>query len=70
MTFIRFIGNLAISFFAFIGQLCDLVYEVLISLFRGRFYWSQLMKQIVEIGFRSQLVVILTGAKAIWKYCS
>ena len=62
MTFIRFIGRLAISFFAFIGQLCDLVWEVVVSLFRGRFYWSQLMKQIVEIGFRSQLVVILTGA--------
>jgi len=62
MNFVRSIGKLAISFFAYIGQLFDLVCEVTLSLVRGRFYWGQLMKQIVEIGFRSQMVVIITGA--------
>lgn len=51
-----------ISFFTFLGQLYHLVSEVVVSLVKGKFYWSQLMKQIVEIGFRSQLVVVITGA--------
>ncbi len=62
MNLVSFIGRQAISFFAYIGQLFDLVSEVTASVFKGRFYWQQFMKQIVEIGFRSQLVVILTGA--------
>lgn len=62
MNLFRFISNLAIGFFTYIGQLYNLAREVVISVFRGKFYWQQVMKQIAEIGFRSQTVVILTGA--------
>ena len=61
MTFICYFGRLAITFLTYLGELYALTAEVMKSLFIGKFRWSQLTKQIVEIGFKSQTVVIITG---------
>jgi phospholipid/cholesterol/gamma-HCH transport system permease protein len=61
MTFIRFLGSLIIDFLTFLGELVALAQEVTKSLFVGKFRWRQFMKQIAEIGFKSQTVVIVTG---------
>ncbi len=62
MRFVRFLGRLAISFLTYLGELVELAQDVVKSLLFGQFRWQQFMKQIVEIGFRSQMVVIITGA--------
>jgi len=62
MIIVRFLGRLIISFLTYMGELAILAKEVVMSLIFGEFRWSQLMKQIVEIGFKSQIVVIVTGA--------
>lgn len=61
MAFIRFLGSLIISFLTYLGELVVLAQEVTKSLFIGKFRWQQFMRQIVEIGFKSQTVVIITG---------
>ncbi len=62
MGFVRFLGRLVINFLTYLGELVGLAQEVVRSLLFGQFRWQQFMKQIVEIGFRSQIVVIITGA--------
>lgn len=62
MTLVNFIGSLLISFLTYLGELVNLSHEVVKSLIFGKFRWNQFMKQIVEIGFKSQMVVIVTGA--------
>ena len=61
MPFISYIGRLAITFLTYLGELYELTADVAKSLIVGKFRWNQLMKQIVEIGFKSQTVVIITG---------
>ncbi len=61
MIFVRFLGRLMISFLTYLGELVALAQEVVTSLVVGKFRWNQFMKQIVEIGFKSQIVVIVTG---------
>lgn len=51
-----------LSFLNYLGELSKLLGEVTASIFRGKFLWGQLMKQVAEIGYRSQPVVIVTGA--------
>ncbi|MGJ8672182.1 MlaE family ABC transporter permease [Rubritalea sp.] len=62
MFALRLIGAPVLTFLNYLGELFQLLCEVFISLFRGRFCFGQLLKQIVEIGYRSQAVVIVTGA--------
>lgn len=62
MLALRLIGSPILSFLNYLGELSKLVSEVAISLFKGKFCYHQLMKQIAEIGYRSQPVVIVTGA--------
>lgn len=62
MIFVRFLGRLVIRFLTYLGELVALAQEVAISLVVGKFRWNQFMRQIVEIGFKSQVVVIVTGA--------
>ena len=45
----------------YLGELARLGGEVFESLTRGKKRWTQVFRQIVEIGFRSQPVVIITG---------
>jgi len=46
----------------YLGELGLLVYETFISITRGQRRYQQLIEQLAEIGARSQVVVIVTGA--------
>ena len=50
------------SLFAFLGQVAILAGETILSIASGRIRWRLVIQQIAEIGFRSQLVVVVTGA--------
>ena len=54
-------GAGVISFFSYLGEIVVLAGETFGSVFRQRIRWRLLLKQIVEIGLRSQLVVVITG---------
>jgi len=62
MPFTQFFGNFFSGFFAHIGQVAELAGETFASIFAGRIRWKLVLHQIAEIGYRSQLVVIVTGA--------
>ena len=62
MVYFRLLGRLALSFFRYLGELAGLIGQVCESLLRGRKRWRQVFEQVAEIGYRSQLVVIITGA--------
>lgn len=55
------LGELLFALFRYLGELAFLVGDVSESLVKGRKRWSQVFRQIAEIGFRSQPVVIITG---------
>lgn len=57
-----YIGAAVLNFINYLGELAHLATEVLISITRGKHRWHQLTRQIIEIGYRSQPVVIVTGA--------
>ena len=62
LIFFRLLGRLALSFFQYLGEVSKLVGEIVESLLRGRKRGRQVLNQIAEIGYRSQPVVIVTGA--------
>jgi len=61
MTLFAPLGNLVIGLFVYLGELWELLVETIKSFFIGRKRWGQLIRQIAEIGYRSQPVVIVTG---------
>tara|TARA_B100000519_G_scaffold138057_1_gene119552 strand:+ start:573 stop:1370 length:798 start_codon:yes stop_codon:yes gene_type:complete len=62
VVYFRLLGRLALGFFRYLGELAGLIGQVSESLLRGRKRWRQVVDQIAEIGYRSQLVVVITGA--------
>ncbi|HCI92932.1 MAG TPA: ABC transporter permease [Verrucomicrobiales bacterium] len=56
------LGKPVLLFLDYLGQLYELTCKILESLLRGKIRGRILLNQIVEIGFRSQPVVIITGA--------
>jgi len=62
MLLFRSIGFYAFEFLSFLGELGFLIRDIVVSLLRGRKRWAQFFRQLAEIGFRSQPVVIITGA--------
>jgi len=54
-------GAGVISWFTYLGELVVLAAETVRSIFVHKIRWRLLLKQIVEIGLRSQLVVVITG---------
>lgn len=62
MGAVRLLGRLFLAFLAYLGGLGGLARQVGESLVRGRPRWSAFFRQIIEIGHRSQPVVIITGA--------
>lgn len=58
----RFLGGLFLSVSAYVGDVTILGYETFKSIFAGRIRFRLVVHQICEIGFRSQLVVLVTGA--------
>ena len=62
MAVAEFTVRLFVQFLAFLGQVAALAGETLLSIAAGRIRPRLVIQQIAEIGFRSQLVVIVTGA--------
>ncbi len=62
MPFANFFGNAVSGFFIYLGQVAQLAGETFASIFKGRIRYRLVLYQIAEIGYRSQLVVIVTGA--------
>src|SRR4051812_21286811 len=56
------LGRTALSFMLYLGELATLVAETCVSLVVAPIRWRLVMRQIVEVGWRSQMVVIVTGA--------
>ena len=61
MRFFAQIGELFLALLRYLGELALLVGQVFESLLKGKKRWAQFFRQIVEIGYRSQGVVIVTG---------
>lgn len=62
MAFARYIGAAIFAFARYLGDLGLLVAETIQGLFHGPVHWRLVIRQIYEIGFRSQLVILITGA--------
>ena len=62
MIYFRLLGRLVLKVFAYLGEISGLVGQITESLLHGRLRWRRFFEQIAEIGFRSQMVVIITGA--------
>jgi phospholipid/cholesterol/gamma-HCH transport system permease protein len=58
---LRFLGRSALSFLSYLGELAVLVYETCVAVVIAPIRWRLFMRQLVEVGFRSQLVVVVTG---------
>jgi phospholipid/cholesterol/gamma-HCH transport system permease protein len=56
------IGRTALSLSLYLGELAMLAYETCVSVVVAPIRWKLLMRQIAEIGWSSQLVVLVTGA--------
>jgi phospholipid/cholesterol/gamma-HCH transport system permease protein len=55
------LGRLALSFIQYLGELALLAYETGLAMVVAPVRWRLFTRQIVEVGWRSQLVVIVTG---------
>ena len=55
------LGRLALSFIQYLGEVALLFVETMQAIVVAPIRWRLLFRQIVEIGFRSQLVVAVTG---------
>lgn len=55
-------GRAALSFLQYLGDLAFLAWETCVAVVVAPIRWRLLLRQIVEIGWRSQLVVLVTGA--------
>lgn len=62
MALAQLLGNLYTNFLTFLGQVSILAWETLRTIACGRIRFRLVLQQIAEIGYRSQLVVIVTGA--------
>jgi phospholipid/cholesterol/gamma-HCH transport system permease protein len=59
--FVRLIGQNALSFCTYLGQLLLLAVDSFRSIFTAPIRWKLFMNQLLEVGYRSQLVVLVTG---------
>lgn len=62
MPLLQTLGASFLNFLDYLGQLVALAREILISLLQGRIRSRKVWEQLAEIGFRSQVVVGITGA--------
>ena len=62
MILARWIGRAALGMVRYLGELLLLFSEAMGSIFCGRIRWRLVLLQLLEIGYRSQPVVLVTGA--------
>jgi phospholipid/cholesterol/gamma-HCH transport system permease protein len=60
--FVRYLGRTFLSFFQYLGELALLAADSLRSMVVSPIRWRLALKQLLEVGFRSQLVIIVTGS--------
>ena len=56
------LGRSALSLLQYLGELAALAYETCVSIVVAPLRWRLFARQIVEVGWRSQMVVLVTGA--------
>ena len=56
------LGRTALSLLQYLGELASLAYETCVSIVVAPVRWRLVARQTVEVGWRSQMVVIVTGA--------
>jgi phospholipid/cholesterol/gamma-HCH transport system permease protein len=61
MSFIEYLGAQCLAFLQYVGELASLAKEVVVSLCVAPVRWRLAFIQLLEVGYRSQLVVIVTG---------
>src|SRR5256712_13233312 len=59
--FFTAIGAPVMAFFSYLGEVVLLAADTFASIFTHRLRWKLFLRQIVEIGLLSQLVVVITG---------
>lgn len=59
---IRLLGSLILELVYYLGSLSRLLVEILVAIVRGKWRWRVYVAQMMEIGVRSQPVIIITGA--------
>jgi phospholipid/cholesterol/gamma-HCH transport system permease protein len=60
--FINALGQRVVALVVYVGDIVVLAGETITSAFAYKIRWRLFLRQIVEIGLRSQLVVMITGA--------
>ena len=60
-AFFQYLGANCLSFFNYLGELYFLAHETAVSIFKAPIRWRLFFIQLQEVGYRSQLVVIITG---------
>jgi phospholipid/cholesterol/gamma-HCH transport system permease protein len=55
------LGRSALQFLEYLGELAFLAYETAVSITVAPIRWALVQRQIMEVGWRSQLVVLITG---------
>jgi len=58
---VRFLGRNVLTFCGYLGQLLLLAVDSFRSIFTAPIRWKLFMNQLLEVGYRSQLVVLVTG---------
>lgn len=59
--FFTAIGAITLAFFSYLGEIVLLAADTFGSLFTRRLRWKLFLRQVVDIGLLSQLVVVITG---------
>lgn len=62
MLIARSLGRLTLSFLTYTGEVARLTSETIISLVKGKLRGRLVLVQVLETGYKSQPVVIITGA--------
>lgn len=62
MGVVLWVGKISIALVSYLGELIQLFYESADAIICGRARWKLVLAQIWEVGYRSQSVVIVTGA--------
>ncbi len=62
MGLLIWLGRVLVTAMDYLGELVLLALETFRSVFAGRIRWKLVLAQLLEIGYRSQAVVIVTGA--------
>lgn len=61
VRFFTTLGRPVLAFWQYLGEVVLLAVETMTSIFTRRLRWKLFLRQVVEIGLRSQMLVVITG---------